>query len=130
MITARFQFKERDYVVSVPEQFVFDARTMLARGSISYEGLERLVQQFEYVESLSSNGVGGYEGVVIVADSAIVYAGRTVADALDWISENDVTEPALIWEFPAIEERGSLASRKSSMGASEPVIRIRQGLKA
>lgn len=129
MITARFQFKERDYVVSVPEQFVFDARTMLAEGSISYEGLERLVRQFEYVESLSADDIGGYEGVVIVSDGAIVYAGRTVADALDWISENEVTEPALIWEFPAVEERGSLAYRRSSMGVPEPVIRV-QGLKA
>jgi hypothetical protein len=121
VIAARFEFKERDYLVSVPEQFVFDARTMLAEGSISYEGLERLVQQFEYVQS--PNFAPGFEGIVIVSDRVIVYAGATLADALDWISENHVAEPALIWEIPGAEERASLPSGTPASYAT-PLVRL------
>jgi hypothetical protein len=99
VIPTRFQFKDRDYVVSVPEQFVFDARTMLAQSTVTYEGLERLVQQFEYIESLEPNELQRYAGsVVVVADRKIVYAAPTAADALDWLSENEVPQPALVTE--------------------------------
>ena len=99
MIPTRFQFKEKDYVVSVPEQFVFDARTMLAQSAITFEGLERLVQQFEYIESLGPDDMERYAGsVIIVADRVIVHAAPTVVDALDWISEHEVVQPALITE--------------------------------